>query len=214
MLGRRAPDVAPRLALDLAPLLESRAAAARARARAGPHRTTGRADAAQDPPRVLLDVFLRDAAARSGPCTSLMLTPISRARRRTAGDAGAAGRRVRRASGRRKPLRAGPWPPAESGPDRHRTTFLPGPALVLGRRLAARLGGWSACGRGGSRAAPAAAGRRRCLGRLRRPGHPTVSTTAPTLTLSPFLTLISLTTPATDEGTSIVALSVSSSSTG
>ena len=45
-------------------------------------------------------------------------------------------------------------------------------------------------------------------------GSSTVSTTAPTLTLSPFLILRSLTTPATDEGTSIVALSVSSSRTG
>ena len=36
----------------------------------------------------------------------------------------------------------------------------------------------------------------------------------PTLTLSPALTLISFTVPATDEGTSIVALSVSSSRTG
>ena len=36
----------------------------------------------------------------------------------------------------------------------------------------------------------------------------------PTLTLSPALTLISLTVPATDDGTSIVALSVSSSRTG
>src|SRR6185503_12441418 len=42
----------------------------------------------------------------------------------------------------------------------------------------------------------------------------TVKITAPTCTLSPFLTLISLTTPATDDGTSIVALSVSSSMTG
>ena len=38
--------------------------------------------------------------------------------------------------------------------------------------------------------------------------------TAPTFTLSPCLTLMSLTTPATEEGTSIVALSVSSSTTG
>src|SRR5258706_11878334 len=42
----------------------------------------------------------------------------------------------------------------------------------------------------------------------------TVRIACPTLTLAPALTLISLTLPATDEGTSIVALSVSSSRTG
>ena len=40
-----------------------------------------------------------------------------------------------------------------------------------------------------------------------------VSTTCPIVTLSPLLTLISETVPATDDGTSIVALSVSSSRT-
>ena len=40
-----------------------------------------------------------------------------------------------------------------------------------------------------------------------------VSTTCPIVTLSPLLTLISETVPATDDGTSIVALSVSSSMT-
>ena len=70
----------------------------------------------------------------------------------------------------------------------------------LGRRLpsAASAGFASACGRGGLRGRRAA--RRR-----------TVRIVWPTLTFSPGLTLTSLTTPATDDGTSIVALSVSSS---
>ncbi len=58
-----------------------------------------------------------------------------------------------------------------------------------------------------------------CLaGTLARPSSfrpdSTVSTVSPTLAVEPSFTRISLTTPATDDGTSIVALSVSSSMTG
>jgi len=62
MFGGRAPDVAPRLAIHLAPLLE---------VRQRPRGTNGntvccrtcRSNAAQDPSRGFLYVFLRDAAA-------------------------------------------------------------------------------------------------------------------------------------------------------
>ena len=75
-----------------------------------------------------------------------------------------------------------------------------------------------------ARPAAAAPGRRRGrgvrgdllgagLGRRGAAGAPRRSTAWPIVTLSPALTLISVTVPATDDGTSIVALSVSSSST-
>src|SRR4051812_46972162 len=53
-----------------------------------------------------------------------------------------------------------------------------------------------------------------CLPALLGPLSVTVRITWPTFTLSPCFTLISPTVPATDDGTSIVALSVSSSRTG
>jgi hypothetical protein len=89
MLGRHAPDVGPRLTLDLAELREIRKLSRRSRHSAGADGAR-RADAAQDAARLFLDVFLRDAPFGPVPSTSLMLTPISRARRLTAGDAGAA----------------------------------------------------------------------------------------------------------------------------
>ena len=93
MLGGRAADVAPRLALDLAPLLE-----VGQRPRGARGHTAGAA-APADP--TLLRI--RRACSLTSSCemrppgpvpwTALMSTPISRARRRTAGDAGAAGPR-------------------------------------------------------------------------------------------------------------------------
>ena len=138
MLRRLAADVAHRLPLDLAPLLEvgQRRAAARGCAAAA---RAGRADAAQDPPRVLLDVVLRDAAAGPVPCTSLMSTPISRARRRTDGDAGRGRPRARPAP------RAAAAAPARRLrrlgrlPARHRDD-LAGPAARLRHRRAFGVG--------------------------------------------------------------------------
>ena len=61
---------------------------------------------------------------------------------------------------------------------------------------------------------PAFAGSAFCAGASAAAPSPSVSTTCPTLTLSPGLTLTSWIVPLTLDGTSIVALSVSSSRTG
>src|SRR6187200_2708594 len=142
------------------------------------------------------------------PWIALISTPISRARRRTAGDAGAAGPR--------SPSNftgtagcAGASGADLTGID---TTRVGRVAAGAGAGAGAAGGG---CGVSGAAAGGAAGAAAFAAGAAASPaGGSTVSTTAPTLILSPFLTLISLTTPATDEGTSIVALSVSSSRTG
>src|SRR5688572_23724720 len=132
------------------------------------------------------------------PGISLMSTPISRARRLTDGDAGATDPRAVRG--------AGDWGgggSARGAADR--------PSAGSGRRIESTLwsgaagfsDGWVLAGAGASAAgASAAAG---AAAPAPFPAAPsTVSTTAPTFTFSPFLTLISLITPATDDGTSIV----------
>src|SRR5690349_11816429 len=146
------------------------------------------------------------------PSTSLMLTPISRARRRTAGDAGAA-----RPSG----LTGGAGIGAALGGSTDRTgieTTLGCAAAGAGADACAGAASGAAFAAGGAGAAGAGCGDgAACAAGAPPPfedGASTVRITAPTFTLSPRLTLISLTTPATDDGTSIVALSVSSSSTG
>ena len=151
----------------------------RARTAAGAD-AAGRADAAQDPPRVFLDVFLRDAAVGPVPSTSLMSTPISRARRRTAGDAGAArpsvaSRRGRR--GRRRGRRLGGLPHGGIGSDLRRRSAAglaaARPAAGGGRGRGAALG--AGAGVGGWRlrrgCAAAVAGRRR-RPRSARPRRP------------------------------------------
>jgi hypothetical protein len=137
------------------------------------------------------------------PATALMSTPISRARRRTAGEAAAGisstrGARARSGGGARR--LAG----CRGGIDTTlASAFGSGLGSALGSGWLPRAAPWPAAARGGLAGTVPAA-----------PPSSTVKITAPTCTLSPFLTLISLTTPATDDGTSIVALSVSSSMTG
>ena len=214
MLRRRAADVAPRLALDLAPLLEVGQRPRRRAARRAPRRAPAEPTLLRIRRACSLTSSCEMRPPGPVPCTSLMSTPISRARRRTDGDAGAAGRARRPAGAERRGCAGG------CGRRACRTASA---RPRVDRRC---LACWS---RGGCRARlrqvlrrrwPA---RRRRVGSLRRgcaacavaePVSSTVSTTAPTLTLSPFLTLISLTTPATEDGTSMVALSVSSSRTG
>src|SRR6185503_10989945 len=140
------------------------------------------------------------------PSTSLILTPISRASRLTAGDAGAARPSGLGADGAgvdSAVCRAG------IGTTRGELGAATGCDAAAGAGSGAGAGLAASAG-----AAAAAAGADAGAPSPFPEGASTVSTTAPTLTLSPFLTRISLTTPATEDGTSIVALSVSSSSTG
>ncbi len=160
------------------------------------------------------------------PVTWAMSTPISRATRRTDGDAGAAAvdgtGGAGAADGRRRLALA----------DIHDRRPLPR-AVVFGRGVGGRgfgllrlvlLVGWRGRARFLRRGGSWSGRRRRRLGLGGRgllcffaagaPPLSTTSTTWPVLTLSPGLTLISLTVPATLDGTSRVALSVSSSSTG
>ena len=101
MLGGRTPDVAPGLPLDLSPLLEVRQ---RASARAAP----GGCAAPAEPTLLRIRRACSLTSSRemrpAGPVPwiSLMSTPISRARRRTEGDAGAAGPRSDRGACRRR----------------------------------------------------------------------------------------------------------------
>ena len=138
-----------------------------------------------------------------------MSTPSSRAIRRTDGAAGAAGA-------------PGPGSSADApdgrAPRLMSTTFFPRAdpgastsATCAGAAFAAT--GGPAAGAAGGTAAAFGAGTLAALATC-PPGSSTLRITWPTLTLSPALTLISLTCPATDEGTSIVALSVSSSRIG
>ena len=83
-------DVAHRLPLDGPPPLEI-GQRHRGRAPALPARRW-RADAAQDPARVLLDVFLRDASVRAAP---LHLVDVDPDFARQASDAGVPARRSR-----------------------------------------------------------------------------------------------------------------------
>ena len=215
MLGRRAADVAPSAARSTSPHFceVGQRRAARRRDRPPSAAGSGAADAAQDAPRVLLDVLLRDAAGRTGArAPSLMSTPISRARRRTDGDAGAGTRSSRsRAARARRPRGGG----SGACRRRHGQRLLARRAsfgLALGLAVRVRsLWPWPRPPARPARRGAAAFARRRCR---RRAARPTVRMTAPTLTLSPSLTLTSFTTPATEDGTSMVALSVSSSRTG
>ena len=149
------------------------------------------------------------------PAPGVMSTPSSRASRRTDGAAGAAGRRAaptaRRAA--RPPRTARPR--CRAGRAALRRPPPVGVAALRCRRLPSggRLPPVPRSARG------AAASRTRLPSPARQPLHRCAaprrrSTTWPTLTLSPALTVTSVTVPATDDGTSMVALSVSSSSTG
>src|SRR5688572_9492351 len=127
------------------------------------------------------------------PATELMSTPISRARRRTAGEA-AAGMSLDGAVGA-----AGEGEGAEAGAGAGASTGCLGGiettlASAFGSGLDSGLGSalTSAGGAGAAATLPAPL--------PEAPASSTVKITAPTCTLSPFLTLISLTTPATDEG--------------
>src|SRR5262245_25018685 len=130
------------------------------------------------------------------PITSAMSTPSSRAMRRTDGAAGAAG-----------PLDSGSTE-IERTPREISTTF----SRSWGTGRGASAGG----GGGGGGAAADWAGCSTLAGGAGAAEAPssTLRIVCPTVTLSPALTLISLTWPATEDGTSIVALSVSSSRTG
>ena len=143
------------------------------------------------------------------PVTALMSTPISRARRRTAGEA-AAGIRFERSPGGAGAGAGGGRRRLGRLPRRHRDDF----GVGLRLRLGLGLGFGAGFGRRSAAGAPALAAPLPRAAPLPAAPSSTVKITEPTCTLSPFLTLISLTTPATDEGTSIVALSVSSSMTG
>ena len=162
MLGRDAADVGPRLALDLAPLREVGQRPGGAGGRRRQRRGTGRADAAQDAARVLLDVLLRDAPAGPVPSTALMSTPISRASRRTAGEAGARAC----ALGGGVPTAAG----AGGGSRRRAAAASAPPSGRLAARPAgsagAAVGRRAGCRRGfggrGRRLAAVGLGRRRC----------------------------------------------------
>ena len=115
------------------------------------------------------------------------------------------------------------------GPDRLRAARVQGARLVVGRsvggcrsparrrrrrRRGAAVGGSAAARRLRLAASGVAALRRRRRPEPRRRSSSTLRIAWPTLTLSPALTLMSFTCPATDDGTSMVALSVSSSRTG
>src|SRR3954464_6583047 len=155
------------------------------------------------------------------PCTSLTSTPISRARRRTEGAAGAAaplrsargGAAAAGGGGGSAACRGGigttldwpTWSAALSWPGDGASAFAPdGASADKSGDFAFAADGAAADESADFAAAPAPLPL----------GSSTVRTMAPTVIFSPFLTRTSLTTPATDEGTSIVALSVSSSSTG
>src|SRR5262245_25816522 len=149
------------------------------------------------------------------PCTALMSTPISRERRLTAGDAGAAGPRSPSS------LTGAAGCVGASRADRTGIgTMRVGPVAGGAGAGAGAAVGEGAAASGGASGSDAEAGAASDLAGTSDlagaspDGESTVNTTAPTVTLSPLLTLISLTTPATDDGTSIVALSVSSSTTG
>ena len=199
VLGRLAADGAHRLAIDRAPPAE-------VGQRLGGR---GRAGALFAAPvtSVLVYAFTSSIEMRPlGPVpgTSLMSTPSSRAILRTEGAAGAGGE----SSGWRRlglrPRSAADVDDLAATGARRRQLFVVLVGLVIGRdgrsprrRRGGRLRLRAPCG-----AAP----------RPRR--RPPSRIACPTFTLSPAFTLTAVTVPATDEGTSIVALSVSSSRTG
>src|SRR6187399_1512059 len=86
-------------------------------------------------------------------------------------------------------------------------------AAAAGAAGAAGAAPWGAEAAGGGDAGAAGAGAAACGGAPADAPSFSVSTTCPIVTLSPLLTLISATVPAIDDGTSMVALSVSSSRT-
>ena len=172
--------------VDLRPRGQAQVAEPAARARAG-------AAAGQRLLHEGLDVVLEDAALGAGARDRGESTPSSRAKRRTPGLRVGRCRRLvgcgRGRRGRRREQRQA----REQAPERARERARASPAP---------------CGRGGSARVAAGVGdRRSCRGRRR----PSVSRPQRAgLTLSPTLTRISFTMPADGDGTSIVALSLSS----
>ena len=159
------------------------------------------------------------------PATCVMSTPSSRAVRRVEGAAGtsppplgtgAPPSTPRRPAGRERRGRC-------RRPSRRTLASSPGgcsaPASSSCEAAAGSAGlapgaAWPRACPPPSPASAAFAGWRSAAGAAAAPDSSTVRTSCPTLTLSPVLTFSSLTTPATLDGTSMVALSVSSSSTG
>ena len=141
----------------------------------------------------------RMRAVRSGACApSTRSTPSSRANLRTEGDACAAVNAT--SSHRPRDARS-----RDAGEGRRRAGGALASAACGGRCEAA---GACAAGGGAGGGAGGAARGRLCRAGVAPPRA--MSTRLPSLTLSPTLTFISFTTPATGAGTSIVALSDSS----